>query len=291
MRVLLLCVLLVQAVCASRTVLAWWPCMGKTDTELDEGVQWFANRTGAVTTASPTTHKLGSNSSLVEFDFAANATHTASSLFAELRSNGVRVLPIIYNDESSATTLLPKLRSLFAAPSRFVQELVSEAIAHDLDGWNLDFELGATEKVTAADGMALAKFVDLLGNELAAHGKTVSIDIGTWQQPLWNIPALNASSLGRALDMSTYGDKQGDPADFRRFVTSMGRMLDLFSCSKIGVGFCPACLNQSRPFTAAQLGARFGLIETLECVQEIDMWVNDCPDEWLPYLRKFVMDR
>ena len=42
------------------------------------------------------------------------------------------------------------------------------------------------------------------------------------------------------------------------------------------------------PFTEAQLQARFDLIRGLGCVQEIDMWVNDAPDNWLPYLEGFL---
>ena len=65
-------------------------------------------------------------------------------------------------------------------------------------------------------------------------------------------------------------------------------MLEQYDCDQIGIGLCPACLNKSRPFTAAQIGARFALVEQLDCVQELDMWVNDCPDSWLPYLQKFI---
>ena len=40
------------------------------------------------------------------------------------------------------------------------------------------------ENVTAADGDALVGFIDKLGAALAKTGKVVSIDIGTWPQPL-----------------------------------------------------------------------------------------------------------
>lgn len=113
----------------------------------------------------------------------------------------------------------------------------------------------------------------------------------TWNNPLWTHSVLNRSKLGRAIDMSTYGNSQGDPVDFRRFVVSAGRMIEEYDCAKIGVGLCPACLNHSRLFTEEQLQARFDLIRGLGCVQEIDMWVNDAPDSWLPYLEQFLKAR
>lgn len=218
--------------------------------------------------------------------------YSMTGLYKELRAKGVRVLPVIYNDEShnDPPTLLPKLRSLFASPEPVVSELVALAVDNDLDGWNLDFELAPSENVTEADGLALANFIDLLAQGLEPHGKTVSIDVSTSRTPfvtsIWNMSSLNSSRLGRALDMGTYGDSKGDPADWTNFVASFNRMRTWFECSKIGVGLCPACLD--RPWTPAELDKRFELIRSAGCILEIDMWVNNCPDDWLPYLRRFL---
>lgn len=279
---------------AAKRTLAWWECGDLNDTALDAGVAWFAARLDAVTTASTVMHSLGPNATLLASSFGPRSTQTISGLYRALRASGVRVLPTVYNDEShnDPPTLLPKLRALFASPGPVVSHLVALAVDSDLDGWNLDFELAPGENVTEADGVALARFIDVLGGALAAHGKTVSVDVGTSQTPfirtLWNASALNASRLGRALDMGTYGDSRGDPYDFQNFVASFGRIVGEYSCDKVGIGFCPACLNKSRPFTPQQLDARFELIHSVGCIQELDMWVNDCPDGWLPHLRRFL---
>jgi hypothetical protein len=165
---------------------------------------------------------------------------------------------------------------------------------HDLDGWNLDFEIGVRcptckgpENATREDARQLGRFIDKLATALGPN-RTVSIDMMTWDNPLWTHAVLNRSKLGRAVDMSTYGNSKGDPEDFRRFVVSAGRMIEEYDCEKIGLGLCPACLNQSKLFTEAQLASRFDLIRGLGCVQEIDMWVNDAPDNWLPHLADFL---
>jgi hypothetical protein len=140
-------------------------------------------------------------------------------------------------------------------------------------GFNLDFEIGVRcptckgpENATKEDARGLARFIDQLASALEASAprrvpkRTVSIDMMTWGQPLWNHHLLSKSKLGRAVDMSTYGNARGDPADFREFVVSTGLMLEQYDCNQIGIGFCPACLNKSRPFTEAQIGARFALV-------------------------------
>lgn len=102
-------------------------------------------------------------------------------------------------------------------------------------------------------------FIDKLADALHAVNKTVSIDIGTWYQPLWNHGALNASKLDRALDMSTYGPLYTD------FIESTSYMLKMYSPQKIGIGLCPACLPE--PFSNDQLEARFSVINGLGFVQ------------------------
>ena len=265
-----------------KTVLAWWG-PGTNDSLIDKNIAWFASRRHAITTASVISHRLGPNGTLQALP-VGGGRYTTPSLFRALRSKGVRVLPIIYNDESYGITLLPKLRALFAAPEPFIANLTRLAEEHDLDGFNLDFEIGVRcptckgpENATREDARQLGRFIDKLATSLGPQ-RTVSLDMMTWDNPLWAHPVLNRSKLGRAVDMSTYGNAHGDPDDFRRFVVSAGKMIEDYSeptsgaCPKIGIGLCPACLNRSRPFTSAQLQARFDLIGGLECVREIDMW-------------------
>ena len=317
----------------SRRVVAWWPCHTTppanissvwagchSDAEVKAGIAWFQQRLGAVTTASPITHKLGLNASVVEFPFAAGSSSSPGSLFRGLRAAGVRVLPTLWNDESDEAryhhTLLPKLRAMFADPMPVIATLTSLATTYDLDGWNLDFELGASEVVTQQDGVNLAIFVDKLAAQLDQHGgKTLSLSLGTWRAHdrfvpyhsngcpwgdstclLWNRSALAASRLHSAVDMSTYADTRGDPDDFTQFVISTGRMLDTFLCKKVALGLCPECVNHSRPLTPSQLRARFDVIEGLRpCVTTLWLWfgtntdhVSKVWDGYMPFLRSFL---
>ena len=111
---------------------------------------------------------------------------------------------------------------------------------------------------------------------------------------LWNRSALAASRLHSAVDMSTYADGSGDPKDYVHFVSSTGRMLDSFPCSKIALGLCPECVNHTAPLTPSQLRARFAVIEGLgSCVRSLWLWfgtATDHPpwDNYLPLLREFL---
>lgn len=286
------------------------------------GVAWFQQRLGAVTTAAPITHKLGPNATVLEIPFARGSQSTAISIWQRLRAAGVRVIPTLWNDESDESrynrTLLPKLRAAFSNPVPLIGQLVGFAVDHDLDGWNLDFELGASEVVVEQDAVELVRFVDLLATSLARHGKELSLDIGTWGAEdhfdptyvngwrshgcpwgsttclLWNRSALAASSLHSLVDMSTYSDLSGDPQDYVHFISSTGRMLDTFPCDKIALGLCPECQNHSSPLTSAQLQARFAVISGLgSCVRTLWLWFgtttsNPPWDNYLPLLREFV---
>eukprot|EP01050_Picozoa_sp_SAG11_P008773 SAG11_NODE_788_length_7169_cov_1.889109_6_plen_401_part_00 len=321
---------------ASRRTVAWWPCQTTppanlsagwpegchSDAEISTGVAWFQQRLEAVTTAAPITHRLWADATIREFPFAAGSRSTAATLWQRLRAAGVRVIPTLWNDESDESrynrTLLPKLRAAFANAAPLIEQLVGLAVDHDLDGWNLDFELGASEEVAERDGAELVHFVDLLATSLAQHGKELSLDLGTWGSEdrfdptyingwrsrgcpwgsttclLWNRSALAASGLHSAVDMSTYADSSGDPHDYIHFIASTGRMLDTFPCDKIALGLCPECQNHSKPLTPAQLQARFAVIEGLgACVRALWLWFGtaiDHPpwDSYLPMLRAFV---
>ena len=138
----------------------------RTDAELNATISWFAQRTDAITTASPTTHMLGPDGRLVERNLSRTATHTPSSIFRQLRAAGVRVLPTIYNDANGLhESLLPRFAKLVAAPEGFIADAVAMAEAEGLDGWNIDFEIGAADwnnsTAVVAAGQQLAGVVYL----------------------------------------------------------------------------------------------------------------------------------
>jgi hypothetical protein len=129
-----------------RTVMAWMGWGDRTDAQLDTIVSYFIANRDAITTASPTTHSLGENATLIERNLSKTATATRAKVFSRLRAGGVRVVPTIWNDAGGMhTALLPKFLQLAAAPDGFIAEAVALAEAEDLDGWNVDFELGAAD--------------------------------------------------------------------------------------------------------------------------------------------------
>ena len=88
----------------------------------------------------PATHSLGDNATLVELVLSKTA-----EVLQRLRAGGVQVT--IANDAGGMhAALLPKFLQLGAAPDSCIAQAVALAVAEDLDGWNVDFELGAAER-------------------------------------------------------------------------------------------------------------------------------------------------
>ena len=181
----------------NRTVMAWMGWDSRTDAKLDTTISWFAARKDLLT-ASPTSHTLGDNATLQERPLAAGATYTAASVWKELRNRGVRVLPTIWNDAGGMhTVLLPKFLQLAASPDAFIAKAVALAVTNDLDGWNVDFEIGAADMTNATlvaeAGVMLVRFVNQFAEALHQHGKVLSLDVSTCNYIWWNATALNAS--------------------------------------------------------------------------------------------------
>jgi len=271
-----------------KRVLIWMNNWDVNDTQLTQHVEWFANLPFVVT-VSPTTHLLGPNATLEVKPRGKSTNTTPVQLYQELRRHGLRVLPILYNDETGngAHTLLPKLRQLFANPDGFIRSAVELCVENDLDGWNLDFE--GFDSPTAQDGVELVAFLDKLGAALHVHGKVLSMDyeVGAYYTSIWPEAALNHSTgLDILSNMGSYTNNLTD------FVTSTQSMVDKFALKKIGVGLCQVCWPVGS-FNAEALDARFDLIDKLG-VQEIDIWVDKFSDgsdgqvSWVPYLSKWV---
>ena len=262
----------------------------------------------------------GDSADLVQRPLRAGATYTPSSVYKELRAGGVRVLPTqlptIYNDANGMhSELLPKLLKLAASPDTFIKQAVNLAVAEDLDGWNVDFEIGAadwnsTVTTVPLGAQLLAKFLDTFAQALHAKGKLLSVDMSTDTNPLclsisgrapvlkhgcnyewWPVYALNRTSVDRFITMTTY-------ESFERFVVGAGAMVSGFwrrtdggnyaptSPRRVGMGFA-----STRPMNTTELERRFSVVEQLG-IEEIDIWsvdeVQQVPEIWLPLLRAYV---
>ena len=295
-----------------RTVMAWMGWDGRTDAQLDEIVGYFINNTDVITTASPTSHSLGDNATLVERNLSKTATSTHAEVFKRLRAGGVRVVPTIWNDAGGMhTTVLPKLLQLAAMPDAFIARAVALSVANDLDGWNVDFELGAAdwdagdcrlswpdprwgprcEKIQKAAAL-FATFLNQFAKALHTVGKTLSVDIGTDINPLcapitgavpkiaqgcysqwWMHGALNATAVDRFISMTTY---QG----FEHFVIGTASMLTGFSdyrgSSRTGLAGPTTALGflTGEHYSTLDLRRRFAVVDGLQ-VQELDIWFVD----------------
>jgi hypothetical protein len=269
----------------NRTAMAWMGWDHRTDAKLDTTISWFAARKDLLT-ASPTSHSLGENATLQERPLAAGATYTAVSVWRELRSRGVRVLPTIWNDANGMhTTLLPKFLQLAASPDAFIAKAVALAVSNDLAGWNVDFEIGAADMenttLVAEAGVMLVRFVNQFADALHQHGMVLSLDVSTSDYAWWNATALNASALDRIADMGTY-------RNYREFIVSLGIASLEYEPRKIGVGF-----SSHGNFTDEELQQRFGVVAGLN-VSEIDVWFvdslpeNQIPQNWFPQIQKFM---
>eukprot|EP00947_MAST-08B_sp_MAST-8B-sp1_P001120 g1120.t1 len=270
-----------------RKVMFWLFTQYLNDTELDLKVASLAadRAKGVLTHVSPTTHTLGTQGNLLELRSNANATWTSGPLFAKLRAAGLRVQPTLFNNEAGQASLPPKLRTLFAAPQTFIAAAVKLCVDHDLDGWNLDFETGKNT-VTPPDAAALADFVGKLGTALHARGKVLSIDVVAHEtyDTLWNHSLLNSTSgLDVAANMGSY------TPDFAQFVESTGDMVEYYypTTEKIGVGLCPVCRGSHPPLTAAEIEARFQVIQELGA-GEVDVWADAVPEAWHPHFQAYL---
>ena len=193
----------------SRRVMAWMGTTLRTDAELDASIAYFASHRDVINTVSPETHSLGDNGTLVERLLAPGAAHTPTSIIRALKAAGLMVIPQIYDERAwNTTAILPRFERLAADPAQFIADAVALAVKENLDGWNIDFELTdedwANISRVTADGQLLVEFVDRFARALHAEGKVLSVDVGTCCHWWWDAVALNASSLDRVVDMSTY---------------------------------------------------------------------------------------
>ena len=74
---------------SNRTAMVWMGWVHRTDALIDTEVAWFAARHD-VLTASPTSHTLGPNGSLIALPLANGATHTPTSVWKQLRVRQLR---------------------------------------------------------------------------------------------------------------------------------------------------------------------------------------------------------
>lgn len=173
--------------------------------------------------------------------YACNSTGGLVSSFnatldKELAALGVRRHALIGCGKT------PMLRTLFSNPTPFINAAVAEIEARAFDGYNLDFE-PYDGMPTNADGLAYAAFVDTFADALhaAAPRKALSLDFFT-NVPIWNLAALNSTSIDTLISMDTY--VQGN-ATFEAYSQVAHAYI---APAKLGLGMCTTPSQSGTPY-------------------------------------------
>eukprot|EP00912_Choanoflagellata_sp_UC4_P002187 UC4_evm1s1386 len=211
---------------------------------------------------------------VVELKGSANKT-----LIERFSSKEIKSWPLIGCGDTNT------LRKLFADPKYFISSAVTFAKESGFEGYNLDFEPYDGLSLNK-DGIAYAKFLKDLADALHAEDVKVSIDYFT-NVPIWNLAALNDTSVDLFISMDTYVQ---DNATFAAYAEIGRTYLD---SARMGLGMCSQVVSQSVPFGPDPCGSddwseqmleeRFNYVKTLTTVRQfgtISMWVLPLNDLW-----------
>ena len=209
-----------------------------------------------------------------------------ATLVAELQALGIRVWPLIGCGSS------PTLRTLFANPGPFVAAAVKEAARLGVAGFNLDFEPYDGHGV-ADDGRGYGAFLKTFADALhaATPPRKLSLDFFS-NLPLWDLAAMNASSVDYMISMDTYVPGN---ATFEAYYNLAAAHI---APDRLGVGMCTGVQN-SHPFTPfgpdpcgteawtpARVLERMKYLLTVPFAQ-LNLWVLPVPDAWWNGLQFF----
>ena len=184
------------------------------------GLSAIAAHPGAITVVSPNTYTLLDNGS-----FALASSQ--AEICPQVHSMGLQCVPLIQNDQYSPAGINTLLTSP-SLQSTFIQSAVKEAVNQNLDGYNVDFEPSyGTLNIANAYGTFLTNFA----NAMHANGKTLSVDMASWDGgALWNYQIEASSSVDIVLTMVTYN------SNYTTFQQGVQAMLQNVPLDKIAIG-------------------------------------------------------
>jgi len=170
------------------------------------------------------------------------------------------------------------MRQAFADPEPLIADLLAEAEAAGLGGFNIDWEPLA-DTIQPADAEAYASFLGMLARRMHQHGLSVTADVASWS-PLWNTTALAelaAPFLDGIMTMSTYTDSQRTwPDQLRAAVAAFGPSGHLI------VGLETTRINGTA-YPQEQLRQRFRALRAAG-QHRVGLWRAPVPASWEPLL-------
>lgn len=122
-----------------------------------------------------------------------------------------------------------------------IDEAVSLALRNNYSGYNIDFE--PTYSMTELDAQKFAQFLKRFGARLHSVGKTLGVDIASWNR-IWNFSSLGQDSgIDYVYDMDTYDwGKNWTRWEFEANKVVLVLLLLVFSClfmfANRATGYC-----------------------------------------------------
>lgn len=245
-----------------------WMCLercGATPADIANSLKAIAEHVDSLSAVSFEMYNLADNSQLV--------VNNLTRVHRELTALGLETYAMV-SSYPYPPQFLDWMRDLFANPQPFISACVSEAVKHNITGYNIDFE--PTVNAQPADTVNYAAFLTKLADALHTNGKKLTVDVATWN-PLWNYTLLSQTTVDRINVMGTY------TANDTTWVQQFERAYDAITINKLGIGLETDNAN----YTDSQLQMRFDTI-TKHGVQEVDLWKVDVPDSWWPYIETYV---
>jgi hypothetical protein len=292
---------------SARDVMVW--CSVGDETHRAATEAYLTTHRKSISSVSPILYGVSDDGELSITPSAAGTKSSArdwakQTLQAKL---GLRVVPIIYADDSHNPIGLQKLRKLAANPTPFATSLVSEARHFGWSEYNIDLEechMDArhlkdckNQSTTDADSQLFMELMDFLGTALHREGIAMSVDVDSrvHRQPnpdrFFKYEMFNQSKADVWVQMDTYS------CYFLGFMNGLMLARNQVNTSKLAFGLCPGCCGDD--YDATELRLMFDSF-ALSGVNRLALWnVDDnqhgggsgkagWPPALLDYLARFL---
>eukprot|EP01132_Coremiostelium_polycephalum_P000844 gene844-1051_t len=213
---------------------------------------------------------LGPNSQLVINNF--------TDVQSRLERLGLSTIPMISTCcPWGRPEVIQYARELISNPKPFIDSAIELALNEGFDGYNLDIEpLGGNP----TDAVNYANFLNQFANALHKINKVLTVDVAGYDQ-FWNFTLIGQTSVDYVITMSTYA------SNFTSFTKAFNYALANIPIEKLVIGLMTVDSN-GVPYTDQMVQQRFQLLSQNN-IRNIAIWEAPIPDNWIPYLKDFVV--